>query len=107
VLLLRALSAFFATPNADWTVAALAEVAGISRTALVERFRKAFDDTPLRVITRIRLELAAEMLLQSRAPLAEIAASGGFGSSAAFLRAFRRQYHLTPNAWRERHNVPV
>lgn len=101
--LLRALSAFFARPEANWTVADFAEVAGISRTALVERFRKAFQDSPMRVINRIRLELAAEMLLQTRSPLSEIAAAVGFGSSAAFLRAFRREYHVTPNAWRSKH----
>jgi AraC-like DNA-binding protein len=98
--LLRALSAFFATPSANWTVLALAEVAGISRTAFVDRFRKAFNEPPLRMINRIRLGLAAEMLLSSRAPLGEIAEAIGFGSSAAFVRAFKKQFHQTPNAWR-------
>ena len=105
--LLRALSAFFARPEANWTVADFAEVAGISRTAFVERFRKAFQDSPMRVINRIRLELAAEMLLQTRSPLSEIAAAVGFGSSAAFLRAFRREYHVTPSVWRRKHAGPA
>ena len=52
------------------------------------------------MINRIRLGLAAEMLLSSRAPLGEIAEAIGFGSSAAFVRAFKKQFHQTPNAWR-------
>lgn len=100
--LLRALSAFFAAPGAQWTVIALAEAAGLSRTAFTERFHKAFGEPPLRMINRLRLQLGAEMLLNSRAPLGEIATEIGFGSPAAFVRAFKRLYDRTPGEWRSR-----
>lgn len=98
--LLRALSAFFAQPAAPWTVSTLAEAAGISRAAFAERFRAAFTEPPMRMITRFRLQQGAEMLTQSRAPLGEIAAAIGFGSAPAFVRAFRREYMQSPGDWR-------
>lgn len=98
--LLRALSAFFAQPAAPWTVEMLARSAGISRAALAERFRIAFAEPPMRVINRFRLQQGAEMLMQSRAPLSEIAAAIGFGSAPAFVRAFRREYLKSPGEWR-------
>lgn len=41
------------------------------------------------------------MLLNSNAPIGEIAASIGFGSSASFIRTFKKQFPQTPNAWRQ------
>lgn len=99
--LLRAMTAFFADPGAPWTVASLARAAGLSRAAFAERFRKAFDEPALRTINRMRLQQAAEMLLRSNAALGEIAGEVGFGSAAAFVRAFARHFGKTPGQWRK------
>jgi AraC-like DNA-binding protein len=101
--LLRAMTAFFADPAANWTVASLAQAAGLSRAAFSERFSKAFGEPPLRTVNRLRLHQGAEMLCRSNASLHDIAIEIGFGSSAAFLRAFKRQFEMTPGGWREQH----
>jgi AraC-like DNA-binding protein len=98
--LLRAMTAFFGDPGQNWTVEALATAAGLSRTAFSERFRKAFADTPLKAINRLRLQLAADILKRSNASLARIADEVGFGSAPALVRAFTREYGKTPGQWR-------
>jgi AraC-like DNA-binding protein len=97
---LRAMTAFFSQPSHGWTVEALAREAGLSRAAFSERFRKAFEDTPLNTINRLRLQMAADMLKRSNASLADIAQEIGFGSAPAFLRAFTRQFGVRPGQWR-------
>jgi AraC-like DNA-binding protein len=78
----------------------LAQAAGLSRAAFFERFTRAFGEPPLRTINRLRLQQASEMLLGTSASLSDIAAQIGFGSAAAFLRAFKRQFDKTPGEWR-------
>ena len=98
--ILRAMTAFFVNPGENWTVQSLAEAAGLSRPAFSERFTRAFGEPPLRTINRLRLQQASEMLLHTSASLGDIATQIGFGSAAAFLRAFKRQFDKTPGEWR-------
>lgn len=98
--ILRAMTAFFVNPGGQWTVHSLAEAAGLSRAAFSERFTRAFGEPPLRTINRLRLQQASEMLLNTSASLSDIATQIGFGSAAAFLRAFKRQFDKTPGEWR-------
>jgi len=98
--LLRAMAAFFAKPGASWTVEGLAKAAGLSRAAFSARFRKAFEDTPLKTINRLRLQLASDMLRRSSASLTDIAGEIGFGSAPALVRAFSRHFGQTPGQWR-------
>jgi len=98
--ILRAMTAFFANPGDQWTIESLAKAAGLSRAAFSERFSRAFGEPPLRTINRMRMQQASEMLLQSNASLNDIATQVGFGSAAAFLRAFKRQFDKTPGEWR-------
>lgn len=78
---------------------ALAREAGLSRTALNDRFRHRLGVTPMRYCNRWRLKVAAEMLVQGGRSAAEIAFAVGFGSEAAFNRAFRREFGQPPVAW--------
>ncbi|MBQ8332577.1 MAG: AraC family transcriptional regulator [Clostridia bacterium] len=52
-------------------------------------------------IRRRRLTLAAEELLNSRAPVVDIAVKYGYDSAAAFSRAFARQHGITPSLCRK------
>jgi AraC family transcriptional regulator len=47
-----------------------------------------------------RLKTAKELLQYSTAPMVEIAARCGFGDQAAFIRAFKRMFEITPGEWR-------
>lgn len=98
--LLRAWSAYFAEPRRRWTVKALAEAAGLGRTAFSQRFHDVFGTPPLHTMTMLRLKQAEGMLRDTQAPLIEIAFSVGYNSEAAFVRAFHREYGVPPGRFR-------
>lgn len=77
----------------------LSREAGLSRTVLRERFLKLLGQSPMRYCTQWRLKMAAAMLTHDDRRAADIAYAVGFGSEAAFNRAFRRLYGQPPAAW--------
>jgi transcriptional regulator GlxA family with amidase domain len=95
----RALAAIHDDPGSPWTVDSLARIALASRSAFSERFRLAVGESPARYLARIRME-HAKRLLRDRITVAEVAVRLGYGSEAAFSRAFRRHAGAPPTAWR-------
>jgi transcriptional regulator GlxA family with amidase domain len=101
----RALSLLGSEPARRWTVASLAKSVGVSRPVLARRFVESTGVSPLRSLTRLRMELAAELLGASDAGLAEIGSQVGYDSEFAFSRAFRRHHGTPPGAFRRSHRV--
>ena len=99
--IMRTIAAVARSPLDPWTVDSMAAVAGMSRTAFANRFRQLMRDTPLNMVVRLRLRIAAEVLSRESAKLDEAASAAGYGSTAAFIRAFRRFYPTTPALWRK------
>lgn len=77
----------------------LSREAGLSRTVLRERFCKLLGQSPMRYCTQWRLRMAAAMLSDGDRTAADIAYAVGFGSEAAFNRAFSRTYGEPPVTW--------
>jgi AraC-like DNA-binding protein len=101
--IVRATAAAAHGPLSTWTVAKLARIAGMSRTTFAERFHRLTGSSPLQTITRMRLRLAAAELARGRRTVAQVADEAGYGSPAAFIRAFERYFHSTPKQWRATH----
>jgi AraC family transcriptional regulator, alkane utilization regulator len=97
----RVLKLIHADPKRDWTVAALGKEAGISRSALAERFTAMIGESPMRYLANWRMQLAKRLLRESGQNIAEIAAQVGYESEAAFNRAFRRLVGRPPAMWRD------
>ncbi|NYI70449.1 AraC-like DNA-binding protein [Naumannella cuiyingiana] len=97
----RALAALHETPGAEWTVAALARVALSSRSGFAERFRAAVGVPPLRYLAEVRMRWAESLLRREELTIGQIAREVGYGSTAAFGRAFDRHRGTTPQRWRE------
>jgi AraC family transcriptional regulator len=57
-------------------------------------------------VRRMRLHRAALDLIDGEVPIARVAARAGYGSQAAFTRAFRSAYGAPPAAWQARHAEP-
>ncbi len=102
--MLRAWAAYFRDPRRRWTVALLAEAAGMGRTAFALRFREVFGTPPLQALTELRLDRALSLLCDTRAPLIEIAFTSGYNSEAAFVRAFHRRHGMPPGQYRHAHS---
>jgi AraC-like DNA-binding protein len=94
-------------PSHPWTVPLLAKKAGTSRTRLAERFRHFIGESPMAYLAQWRLKLGAEMLQASDASVGEIAIAVGYGSEAAFNRAFKREFESPPARFRKRNNPSV
>jgi AraC-like DNA-binding protein len=98
----RCLALMHRNPTAAWTVDTLATEAHVSRSVLAERFSELVGAPPMQYLTRWRMILAAAALRSEQTPLGRIAESAGYESEAAFNRAFKREYGVTPGAWRQR-----
>jgi AraC-like DNA-binding protein len=96
----KALALLHRKPAHPWTIAALANEVGISRSVLAERFRRYLSETPIAYLTRWRLQLGAQMLKSTSSSVAEIAAEVGYESEPSFNRAFKREFELPPARFR-------
>ncbi len=86
-----------------WTIAALADQVGISRSALVERLTRYLSEPPMTYFTRRRLQLALRSLEKTSRGVAEIAADVGYEPGSAFNRAFKREFGQPPGRYRSDH----
>jgi AraC-like DNA-binding protein len=96
----EALAQLHRDPAHPWTLEELAHRVGVSRTRLTERFRHYLQTSPMAYLTKWRLSLGAEILRSSKDGIAEVAAAVGYGSEAAFNRAFRRAFDCPPAQFR-------
>jgi AraC family transcriptional regulator, alkane utilization regulator len=97
----RALSLLHAQPAYAWTVEELAHQAGLSRSALAQRFNDLVGQPPMQYLARWRLQIAAHELSSGNKPLASVAEQVGYESEAAFNRAFKREFGMPPAGWRK------
>jgi AraC-like DNA-binding protein len=96
----KALALLHRKPAHPWTIAALANEVGISRSVLAERFRRYLSETPIAYLTRWRLQLGAQMLKSTSSSVVQIAAEVGYESEPSFNRAFKREFGLPPARFR-------
>lgn len=98
----KALALMHQRPADPWTIAALAQQAGVSRSVLAERFRHFLGEPPMAYLMRWRLQLGAEMMTSTNHSVAQIASEVGYESEAAFNRAFKREFTLPPARFRNK-----
>ncbi len=95
-----ALGLIHGEPGSAWTVGALAERIGMSRSAFSARFAALVGEPPLQYLTRWRMQLAANHLQGDRLSLAEIAETVGYGAEASFSKVFKRYLGVAPGSYR-------
>jgi AraC-like DNA-binding protein len=98
----RAIALVHRDPGRDWTVAALAGEVGMSRSSLSARFTELVGQSPKQYVTRWRMHLAEDLLGDPANSIAEVAATLGYHSEAAFSRAFKRETGVAPSQARNR-----
>jgi AraC-like DNA-binding protein len=96
----RALDALHRDPSRDWTLDTLARDAGLSRSALAERFTATVGQPPMQYLASWRMQLAAGHLKTGTDTVAAVAARVGYESDAAFSRAFKKAVGMSPRQWR-------
>jgi len=101
----RALSLLHARPAYAWTLENLAQGACSSRSALAERFKQFVGQPPMQYLAQWRMQIAAGMLADGGANVGAVAYEVGYGSEAAFSRAFKKLVGIPPAAWRDQQSV--
>jgi AraC-like DNA-binding protein len=90
-----ALAAVHREPGHPWTLDALARRATMSRSVFAARFTAVVGTPPMTYVSAARMRAARAMLAEGRS-VAAVAAAHGYGSEAAFSRAFARVTGETP-----------
>lgn len=98
--LARAMLHILERPEQPHTVDTLALAAGMSRTVFLERFRKAFSQSPMEFLQEFRLKFGAHLLQMTNLPVQSVAAAVGYSSRSYFSRSFRASYGADPSAYR-------
>jgi AraC family transcriptional regulator len=78
----------------------LADIAGLDRHQFGRAFKQATGLPPHQYVLQRRVERAAELLIRSDLPIAEIAYAVGMSSQSHLTTAFRRLRGVTPGAYR-------
>jgi AraC-like DNA-binding protein len=89
-------------PAHPWTVVGLARMAGLSRAAFARRFTTVLGEPPMAYLTRWRILLAADLLLDPNATVASVAIRVGYGTPFALSVAFKREMGASPRDYRAR-----
>jgi len=93
----RALGRIHEAPAEPWTVEALAQVAGMSRSRFAERFTELVGVAPMSYVAEWRLQKALARLSEGDASIKAVAAEVGYLSAAAFSRAFSQRFGRPPS----------
>ena len=96
----RAVACLHADLARDWTLEALAREAGLSRTALAQKFREAMGDTPLNHLRTLRMQKAMRLLAETTDTLEAVAAQVGYQDAFSFSKVFKRTVGLAPRDFR-------
>jgi AraC-like DNA-binding protein len=103
-----AISAIHANPHASWTVETLGRLVGLSRAAFGRRFSQAVGEPPLGYVTRWRMTVARQLLIDGES-ITAAAGRVGYENTFAFAKAFKKHHGQTPGSVRRRapHNRKV
>ena len=85
------------------STAELARECGLSERTLYRKIHQALGVTPYELMLRIRIESAAEALIQTTDKVIDIAQAHAFCDQSAFTQHFRKRIGLTPKQFRMRH----
>ena len=105
--LARALNAMHADVARRWTLTALADIAGMSRSSFAAHFERVIGETPIAYLTRWRMVLAADRMARSGMTITDVALSVGYESDSAFGATFKRIMGYSPGRHRQQAAAPV
>lgn len=84
-------------PDRQWRIEDLAAIAGMRRSRFLRAFSETVGQSPIAYLGDWRLDLARVLLIRGT-PIKTVAAQVGFGSAAAFSRAFSRRFGMAPGS---------
>jgi AraC-like DNA-binding protein len=96
----RAVTAIHENAAYNWSIEALSDLCGMSRSSFVTLFEKVMRQAPGAYLREWRLARSAKLLRFSGATVETISEQVGYTSKEAFSRAFRKRFGKSPSKWR-------
>ncbi len=96
--LARALTAIHEQPGFAWSLAAMAEAAGMSRSAFAVAFKPHVGHTPVEYLTQWRIAIA-QALLRDGVSLKTASLQLGYRNASSLSRVFTQSVGVSPRAW--------
>ena len=100
---MKAISKIHESYKEKLTVAELAKIANLSRSAFVRKFTELCKIPPSEYLNRRRLEAAEYMLIHTASSVGEIAFETGFYDASHLNKSFIAQNGISPTAFRKMH----
>jgi AraC-like DNA-binding protein len=88
--------------QSDLDLDQLARVAGVSKFHFVRAFEATYGETPIRYLTRRRIERAQDLLRNANLTVTEVCMAVGFASLGSFSSRFLQLVGETPTAYAKR-----
>lgn len=85
------------------TLGAMAESFHYNPSYFSHLFKEAFSCTFTKMVTKVRMEQAAALLLETNLPATQVAKNVGISDSGYFNKLFRDAYQMTPKRFRQFH----
>jgi AraC-like DNA-binding protein len=85
----------------DFSIDELMESFKLKKTSFFQKFRLLTGLSPNHFVNRIRLQIAADLLLYSDMSITELALESGFPSLSTFNKQFKQYYSMTPVEFRK------
>lgn len=89
--------------NPDLTVEMIAAEVGLSRVHLHRKLKELTNQTTRTFIRNVCLQQAANILMEGKQSITEVAQRTGFSSIISFSQAFKEQYGMSPTAYTATH----
>ena len=86
-------------PAHDWTVEELGQRPGMSRSTFALRFKETVGVSPMEYLTRWRMLLAGDRIVNTSDSISEIAQALGYESASAFTKAFKKIMGCSPREY--------
>ena len=84
----------------DITVEKIAEACNLNRTYFGRMFKKTIGHTPQEYFTRFRMARAIDLMRSTDAPISAIAQQVGYPNPLHFTKVFKKEFGMSPRAWR-------
>lgn len=95
-------------PSHKWTIEEMATSSGLGVTRFTHHCKQLTNLTPMQVLTKKRLDMACNMLLeQPDLSASDIAYNCGFSTSQYFTTVFKKHLKITPQKYRVTHNPAI
>lgn len=94
-------NAIFSHPQENWKIEDIAKSLSISRSYLQHQYKRLFNTSIKRDVTRSRIEYSKYLLFSTDYTIAVIADLCGYENDVHYMRTFKKEIGLTPTEYRK------